>query len=135
MWNGNSNFGSFYQPGQYGYNGYSNPAYPQPQPSAQPSVQQPAMNTNKLYANGIEDVRFRQLPVNSDYIFLDNDKPLVYRKTTDATGKTDIQVFKIVPYVEEEKAQPDIDLSKFVPIDRFEELEKQFKELKDSLGG
>ena len=130
MWNGTNNFGSYgYQPGQYGYGGYTSPAY------QQQNTQQNAVNTNKLYANGIEDVRFRQLPVNSDYIFLDNDKPLVYRKTTDGTGKTDIQVFKIVPYVEEEKTAPEIDMSKFVPIDRFEALEKQFKELKESLGG
>ena len=40
-----------------------------------------------------------------------------------------------VPYVEEEKTAPEIDLSKFVPIDRFEALEKQFNELKESLGG
>ena len=130
MWNGNNNFGGYnYQPSQYGYNGYTSPSY------QQQVTQQTGVNTNKLYANGIEDVRFRQLPANSDYIFLDNDKPLVYRKTTDATGKTDIQVFKIVPYVEEEKAQPEIDPSKFVPIDRFEALEKQFNELKNSLGG
>ena len=130
MWNGNNNFGGYsYQPSQYGYNGYTSPSY------QQQAAQQTGVNTNKLYANGIEDVRFRQLPANSDYIFLDNDKPLVYRKTTDATGKTDIQVFKIVPYVEEEKAQPEIDTSKFVPIDRFEALEKQFNELKNSLGG
>ena len=130
MWNGTNNFGGYgYQPGQYGYGGYTSPSY------QQQNTQHNAVNTNKLYANGIEDVRFRQLPVNSDYIFLDNDKPLVYRKTTDGTGKTDIQVFKIVPYVEEEKAAPEIDMSKFVPIDRFEALEKQFKELKESLGG
>lgn len=130
MWNGNNNFGGYgYQPGQYSYSGYNVPSY------QQNSTQQNAVNTNKLYANGIEDVRFRQLPANSDYIFLDNDKPLIYRKTTDGTGKTEIQVFKIVPYVEEEKTVPEIDMSKFVPIDRFEELEKQFKELKDSLGG
>ena len=130
MWNGTNNFGGYgYQPSQYGYGNYTAPSY------QQHNTQQNAVNTNKLYANGIEDVRFRQLPANSDYIFLDNDKPLVYRKTTDGTGKTDIQVFKIVPYVEEEKPTPEIDMSKFVPIDRFEALEKQFKELKDSLGG
>lgn len=133
MWNHNSAFGAYpYQPGQYSYGGYSNPSYQQQNAQMPPSQQ--TVNTNKLYANGIEDVRFRQLPVNSDYIFLDNDKPFVYRKTTDATGKTDIQMFKIIPYQEEDR-QPEIDASKFVPVERFEELEKQFKELKESLGG
>lgn len=126
MWNGTNNFG--YQSNPYGYNGYSSPTYSQP--SVQPSPVQQPTNTNKLYANGIEDVRFRQTPPNSDYVFLDNDKPLIYRKTTDATGKTDIQVFKITPYTEEEKPA-----ANFVSLERFEALEKQFNEFKESLGG
>ena len=134
MWNGN-NYGAYpsYQGGSY-YPAYTSPVYQQnnPQPLVQP--QQP-VNTNKIYVSGIEDVRCRQLPAGSDYIFLDNDKPLIYRKTTDATGKMDVQVFKITPYQEEEKVRPEIDLSKFVPIERFETLEKQFQELKESLGG
>ena len=133
MWNNGSSYGGYpYQTSQYGYTGYSAPSYQQPQPNTQPSVQQ-GVNTNKLYANGIEDVRFRQLPANSDYIFLDNDKPLVYRKTTDATGKTDIQVFKITPYQEEKVDQPQIDLSNFVSLEDFRKLEQQFVELKESL--
>lgn len=92
MWNNGYSF----QP--YSYTGYQNP-YVQ----TTPQPQQMPVNTNKMYANGIEDVRCRQLPANSDYLFLDNDKPIVYRKTTDATGKMDIQMFKIVPYQEEEK--------------------------------
>ena len=134
MWNSNNNYGSYpsYQGGNY-YPGYTSPVYQQSTPQAiQP--QQPA-NTNKIYVNGIEDARCRQLPAGSDFIFLDNDKPLIYRKTTDATGKMDVQVFKIIPYQEEEKSQPEIDTSKFTPIDRFEALEKQFRELKESLGG
>lgn len=126
MWNGNTYGGYTYQPSQYGYGSYQ-------QPNPQPTVQQPTVSTNKMYANGIEDVRYRQLPANSDYIFLDNDKPLVYRKTTDATGKTDIQVFKITPYQEEEKPQPSVDLSNFVSVEDFRRLEHRFDELQESL--
>ena len=72
---GSNPYGGYpYQNSYYGA-GYSNPVY-------QPPVQQAQSNTNKLYVNGIEDVRLRNLPNNSDYIFLDNDKPLIYRKTT-----------------------------------------------------
>lgn len=124
---GNNNYGGYpsYNGGNY-YPGYTSPVYQQPTPQ---SVQ---TNTNKIYATSIEDVRARQLPVNSDFIFLDNDKPLIYRKTTDATGKMDVQVFKIVPYQEEEKTQPVVDLSGYVSIKDFERLEQQFIEFKQS---
>ena len=123
MRNNSNNCGGYpsYQGGNY-YPGYTAPVY-----------QQPSVNTNKIYATGIDDVRSRQLPANSDFIFLDNDKPLIYRKTTDATGKMDVQIFKITPYQEEEKAQPVIDASNFVSIDAFRKLEEQFEELKQSL--
>lgn len=124
MWNGNNNYGGY--PSYYP--AYTSPVYQQPSPQA---VQQPAVNTNKIYATSIDDVRSRQLPANSDFIFLDNDKPLIYRKTTDATGKMDIQVFKITPY--EEKETPAVDLSGFVSIKDFERLEQQFIEFKKSL--
>ncbi len=125
MWNNNN--------GYSGYSGY-NP-YSYVPPYQQPSTPQPqqAINTNKIYVNGIEDVRCRQLPAGSDYIFLDNDKPLIYRKTTDATGKMDVQVFKITPYQEEEKVQPTVDLSNFVSVEDFRRLEKQFEEFRESL--
>jgi hypothetical protein len=124
---GNNNYGGYpsYNVGSY-YPGYTSPVYQQTTPQ---SVQ---TNTNKIYATGIEDVRSRQLPVNSDFIFLDNDKPLIYRKTTDSTGKMDVQVFKIVPYQEEEKIQPVVDLSGYVSIKDFERLEQQFIEFKQS---
>lgn len=126
---GQNNYGGYpYQSGSYGYGGYSAPVYQQPQNT----IQQP-VNTNKIYVNGIEDVRCRQIPAGSDYIFLDNDKPLIYRKTTDATGKMDIQVFKITPYQEEEKPQPEIDLSNFVSVEDFRRLEQQFNELRESI--
>lgn len=136
MWNNSVNYGGYpsYQGGSYYNGGYNSPLYPQNNPQLTNPPQQ-TVNTNKIYVNGIEDVRCRQLPSGSDFIFLDNDKPLIYRKTTDATGKMDVQVFKITPYQEEEKAQLEVDFSKFVPVDRFEALEKQFKELKESLGG
>lgn len=124
---GNNNYGGYpsYNGGNY-YPGYTAPVYQQATPQ---SVQ---TNTNKIYATGIEDVRSRQLPVNSDFIFLDNDKPLIYRKTTDSTGKMDVQVFKIIPYQEEEKIQPVVDLSGYVSVKDFERLEQQFIEFKQS---
>ena len=127
---GNVNYGGYpYQSNSYGYGAYGAGSYQ----AQQPVAQQQSINTNKIYVNGIEDVRFRQLPAGSDYIFLDNDKPLVYRKTTDAAGKMEIQIFKIVPYQEEEKNDPKIDLTNYVSIAEFDELKQQFEELKSMI--
>lgn len=121
----------------YGYQPYQTAAYQSPYytpTQGTPTAPQPTMNTNKLYANGIEDVRFRQLPTNSDYIFLDNDKPLLYRKTTDATGKTDIQVFTIAPYQDTKPAEPvQVDFSQYVLRSDFELLRAELAELRETV--
>lgn len=117
MWNN----GYTYQP--YLYTGYQQNPY-----QVQQTQPQQMVNTNKMYANGIEDVRCRQLPANSDYLFLDNDKPIVYRKTTDATGKMDIQMFKIVPYQEEEKP-----VVEYALAEDLLDLKQQVEQLRDLL--
>ena len=58
----------------------------------------PMTNTNKIFVNGVEDVRSRSLPQNSDYVFLDNDKPLLYQKVVDAKGQFEVKVFDITPH-------------------------------------
>lgn len=133
MYGNNNHYGAPYYTGApyYSNGGYSSPMY-QPQQPQQPSVQN--MNTNKLYATGIEDVRSRQLPPNSDFIFLDNDKPIVYRKTTDATGKMDIQVFEIKPFQPEQpKAEQPLDLSQFALKSDFESLRKEIEQIRSSV--
>lgn len=101
--------------------------YGYPAPQSAPQQTAPAVTaTNKIYVNGIEDVKNRQLPNNSDYIFLDNDKPLVYRKILDATGKMDVQVFKIEPIPASESA----DMTQYVLKSDFEELKKEIEKLR-----
>lgn len=119
----NNPYGAPYYTGAPYYNngGYSSPYQPQ-----QPS------NTNKLYTTGYEDVRARQLPPNSDFIFLDNDKPIIYRKTTDATGKMDIQVFEIKPFQPEQpKSEPAIDFSQFALKTDIESLKDDIEQMRD----
>lgn len=110
-----------------------------PQTPTQPQVQQqPAqMNTNKIYVTGIEDARARQLPPNSDFIFLDNDKPLLYRKTVDATGKMEIKAFKISEYTETESAPATqaLDMSQFVSVDEFKGMQNEMKRIKKTIDG
>lgn len=92
------------------------------------------MNTNKIYVTGIEDAKTRQLPANSDYIFLDNDKPLLYRKTVDATGKMEIKTFKISEYTETEtEAAPAVDMSQYVSVKDFNSEINRIKKTIDGL--
>ena len=148
MWNGN-NYGG-YVPYSTPYSGYNNnqgnytgqaPFAPQganyaPQMQSQ---QQPAqMNTNKIYVTGIEDEKARQLPPNSDFIFLDNDKPLLYRKTVDATGKMEIKAFKISEYTEPEAAPasaPTVDMSQFVSVEEFKTVQTEMGRIKRTIDG
>lgn len=129
--------------------GYPSPLYPfgmtppnqqpqqvqQAQQQAQQAQQNP--NTNKMYVNGIEDVRSRQFPFNSDYILLDNDKPIIYRRVTDGTGKMDVQAFKLVP-LEEQQPAPQIDTSQFVlksDLESFKkDMEQKISSVKSSKG-
>ena len=123
-----------FNPMPYNMNYPQQPYYGSPQRQAYPVQTQPQQvgntATNKLYANGIEDVKNRVLPANSDYIFLDNDKPLIYRKTVDGTGKMEVQTFKIVPY--EEKQDPGIDVSNYVLKSDFDALKKEVESIKSN---
>lgn len=102
-----------------------NPNYT-PQP-----VQQP-VNTNKVYVSSIDDAKNRYLAPNSDYIFLDNDKPLLYRKVVDPTGKMEIQTFEIIPYTTKQESS-ELDCSKFVSSEEFNKFKQEFAELKNQI--
>ena len=107
-------------------------------PTAQPQQQTSQMNTNKIYVTGIDDARARQLPPNSDFIFLDNDKPLLYRKTVDATGKMEIKAFKISEYTETEAAPasaPAVDMSQFVSVEEFKTVQTEMGRIKRTIDG
>ena len=107
-------------------------------PQTQPQQQPAQMNTNKIYVTGIDDARARQLPPNSDFIFLDNDKPLLYRKTVDATGKMEIKAFKISEYTETEAAPasaPAVDMSQFVSVEEFKTVQTEMGRIKRTIDG
>lgn len=107
-------------------------------PQTQPQQQQPAqVNTNKIYVTGIEGAKAKQLPPNSDFILLDNDKPLLYRKTVDATGKMEIKTFKISEYTETESAPAtqSLDMSQFVSVDEFKGMQNEMNRIKKTIDG
>jgi len=100
----------------------------------QPSMQ-PQINTNKTYVSGIEDVRMRPLPPNSEFIFLDNEKSLLYQKKVDANGQFEVKAYEITEYNADTAptAQPQVDLSGYVPRAEFEALQSEIKALSDKI--
>ena len=104
-------------------------------PNYAPYVQPPIPNqqstsTNKIFVNGIEDVRNRRLAPDSDYMFLDNDKPLLYQKTVDNKGQFEVKVFDIVPHKEEVTS---VDKPEYVLRSDFEKLSAELSELKNKI--
>lgn len=116
--------------------GYQMPNYlPQPQMQQSPQNLNMQTNTNKIFVNGIEDVKNTRLTPNSDYIFLDNDKALLYQKTVDGQGKFEVKAFDIIPHDPKKDEAPlkEIDLSVYVPRTEFEKVQQELKQIKTDL--
>lgn len=126
-----NNFYPFQNPAQ----GFQPSYYPTPQFQQQQGSQfQQTTNTNKIFVNGIEDVKNRMLPVNSDFIFLDNDKDLMYRKVTDGTGKTTVYTYKISQIENDSSHQTqNPDYSKFALKEDLENMRKELDSYKKAV--
>ena len=83
--------------------GYTSPYMNQPNSQ----MASPNTYTNKVYVSNADAVRNKELPANSDYIFLDNDKPILYQKIVDGKGQFEVKMFKITPYEEPERVETD----------------------------
>ena len=131
MFRNNYNFN--YDNNPYMYNNMYNPTPMQNSvvPSSIPAT--PSTNTNKIFVNGIDDVRSRILPPNSDYTFLDNDKPILYQKVVDAKGQFEVKVFDIVPHKDTPVETPTVDLSKYVLRTDFENVLIELTAIKEQL--
>lgn len=121
----------------FGFNPYIQPNTSMQQSQMQQQPQQPTMatNTNKIFVSSIEDVKNRQLPFNSDFIFLDNDKPYLYQKTVDGKGQFEVKAFEIHEIkAQDSQKQPDtINLSNYVTLTEFKALKGQIDELKNKI--
>lgn len=52
-------------------------------------------NTNITTVNGINDVMSRMQPFGSSYIYVDNNEPVIYKKSLGNNGEVDIQIYDI----------------------------------------
>lgn len=117
------------QPYGYPFNPYAQPMTQQAPPQPQKQI-----DTNKIYVSGIEDVRLRMLPPNSEYIFLDNEKSILYQKKVDANGQFEVKAYEITEYNGNTATveQPTID-SNYVPRSEFLALQDEIKALKEKM--
>lgn len=123
----NYNFSNVPPAQNYGYN---NMPYSQQQPQRANTT-----NTNKIYVSGIEDVRTRILPAGSDYIFLDNDKPILYQKIVSPNGQFEVKTFTISPYEPQDdtKEKNSMDLSSYAKQAEIDKIKAEINELKNKL--
>lgn len=130
------NYGGTYIPNYNYQNPYQqfNPNLTQQQ-NQQQNQQSSATNTNKIFVSSLDDVKSKSLPANSDFIFLDNDKPILYQKTVDSKGQFEVKAFEIHEIKPQEKQKEDnsINLSNYVTLTEFEALKGQIDELKNKI--
>ena len=130
------NYGSTYIPNFNFQNPYQqfNPNLTQQQ-TQQQNQQSSATNTNKIFVSSLDDVKSKSLPANSDFIFLDNGKPILYQKTVDSKGQFEVKAFEIHEIkAQDNQKQPDtINLSNYVTLTEFETLKGQIDELKNKI--
>lgn len=130
------NYGSTYIPNYSFQNPYQqfNPNLTQQQAQTQ-NQQSSVTNTNKIFVSGIDDVKSKPLSANSDFIFLDNDKPILYQKTVDSKGQFEVKAFEIHEIKPQEKQKEDnsINLSNYVTLTEFDALKGQINELKNKI--
>lgn len=100
----------------------------QPTQNAPQAMAQNNPQSNIVYVNGIEDVKNRQLPPNSNFAFMDNDNPILYRKTVDAQGRMAVEVYDIIPHKDIAPETPNYALKSDV-----EDLKKLFDKLRSEV--
>lgn len=131
------NYGGTYIPNYNFQNPYQqfNPNLTQQQMQPQNQQASSATNTNKIFVSSIEDVKSKPLSANSDFIFLDNDRPILYQKTVDGKGQFEVKAFEIHEIKPQERQKEDnsINLSDYVTLTEFEALKGQINDLKNKI--
>lgn len=137
------------------FNSYYNqgyPQYPQPYSNIQPQSQlqqnmplqqqiQPQMQsqmqsslTNKIYVSGIDEVKTRQQPLSSSFIYLHNDKPIAYEKRVDNSGQYTITICRLEQIDDDsDNQQKQIDMSQYALKSDIVALESAIRDLQSKI--
>lgn len=99
------------------------------QQSTQSTQQQSAgQNVNWIYVSGVDGAKNQIVQPGQTAWMMDNNDPYFYVKSVDGVGSSTFRIFQfaeVQDVVPEQVAQPQIDLSKYVQRDEFDELKAQ----------
>lgn len=102
-----ANFAGYNSPfmmgNNYGYNPQNHFGYNQFAQQNMTTQPQPT-TTNKIYVSGLDEVKTRLLPPNSDVIFYDNERDILYEKVVDSTGKFQLKTYDIIEHNDAENS-------------------------------
>lgn len=124
------------------YGGYQQGYYPiaqqpvfqpnaQMQPQMQPQQQQQRPSVfsqpSNFYenVNSFDEVKAYHMPPNSQMLFVDANKPYLYNKATDMSGRAEIHAFELKEIPIEEIGNPKIDLSGYVTKEEFQSSQEK----------
>lgn len=116
-------------------NPYFNSQFYNPQPMwNMPQMPQPQAQQNEnafIWTQGKESAMAYPMSPDKTLLFLDDQKPYVYKKRTDREGKTvEFRTYELVEVTDQNNST---DASSYVTKDEFAVLSKQFEELKSSI--
>lgn len=124
--NNNNNMWGFNNP----YNNFPAPSFPFNNSVGNLS----RSNSNKIFVTSIDDALSRYADPNSEMIYLNQDKPLLYEVKTDSQGRKMVNTYNITPSVEKTGAgTANVDMSSYVTKTEFEALQGQIKALEDKI--
>lgn len=101
---------------------------------------QSPIKTNKVFVTSLEDALARPAEIGSEYIYLHQDKPLLYEVKTDMQGRKTYTVLELSqPQNKSQREEEKADISTITKEDFgalqaeiLAKIEEQFKELKAS---
>lgn len=111
-----------------GFGNYGQPYFPAQYNVQQQQTQNVPTNTNKIYVSGLNDVNTRPQPAGSDFVYLHNDKPLLYQKKVDSNGHFEIKTFDIVEHKEDAGEKQE-----YVSKSDFDTLQKRLTAMESKL--
>lgn len=98
-------------------------------PPAQPT---PSQNVNWIQVSGINGAKNQIVQPGQTAWMMDNNQPYFYVKSVDNVGSSTFRIFQfaeVEDVVQEQSAQPQRDLSDYVPRDEFDDLKAQVEQL------
>ena len=103
------------------------------QQSAQTQTQPtPSQNVNWIQVSGIDGAKNQIVQPGQTAWMMDNNQPYFYVKSVDNVGSSTFRIFQfaeVADVAQEQTAQPQIDLSDYVPRGEFDALKAQVEQL------